>query len=101
RGRSFVGSETVANSADGFEKVRGSPKFFAQPPHVGVDGSTIDRSVVTPDVEQEAVAGLYAPATPREYFQEFELGGREINGVAFNGNFMPGHIEFQLTKTQL
>src|ERR1043166_1595018 len=78
---SFFGLEPITDAADRLEIIGRAADFFPQPSHVSIDGATIDRVLVTPNILQQPVAGLHASATPREDFEQLEFRRRQDHGL--------------------
>src|SRR5437773_11859500 len=56
-------AQTIAETADGFDRIAGLAQFLAQPADVSVNCASIDHAFVTPDIAEQAVAFL-DPAAP-------------------------------------
>ena len=55
-------AEPVAEPAHGFNCIASFPEFFAQAAYVRVHGTGIDYTLVTPNVVEQFIAVLHAPA---------------------------------------
>ena len=99
--RSLLGAEAVTDPADGLQVVRHGADLLAQPSHVGVDRAAVDRVLVTPDVLQEAVAGLHPPAAPGQELEQLELGRGELDLAPLHQHRVPGNIDLEVTETQV
>jgi hypothetical protein len=60
--RRLIFPEAISKSADRLNGATRFAKFFAQTPHMGIDGSRVDNTFVTPNVVQQSVPRLDAAA---------------------------------------
>ena len=60
--RPLLFPESIAKTAHGFNRIAGFPEFFAQAPYMRVHGTGVDYTLVTPDVVEQFIAVLHAPA---------------------------------------
>src|ERR1017187_3579828 len=74
--------ESVADTAHRIEVFGGGAKLLAQSAHVRINGAGINEAVVFPDIAQQLVPRLHAPAALRQERQQLELGGGQLDWLA-------------------
>src|SRR5438552_3948803 len=81
-------AQTIAETADRFDRIAGLAQFLAQPADVSVNGAGIDHTFVTPDVAEQAVAFLNPAAPLHQRAQQFVLEAGEMNDFAVDRDVM-------------
>src|SRR5438105_5019666 len=86
-------AQTIAKTADSFDRVASLAQFLAQPADVGIDGAGIDHAFITPDVAEEAVSLLHPASALHQSVQQFVFEAGEMNYFAIDGNMMAQAID--------
>src|ERR1035437_10196821 len=73
--------ESVADAAHRIEVFGGRTEFLAQAAHVRIYGAGVNEAVVFPDIAQQLVPRLHAPAALREQHQQLELGRCQLDSL--------------------
>jgi hypothetical protein len=90
-------AETVANPANCTDVSCDLAKLRAKPAHVRVNGTRVQIGVVSPDILQQTLARLCAPAPRHQYFEKSKFDLRELDGLRAQPNPMRFLIETQWT----
>ena len=92
--------DPVAKSTNGFDTIGGGAQFFAESPYVGIHGSGIDDSLVTPDVVEQGSARLHEPSALHEHIDEIKFGCCKLNQPAANRYPQTGLVQNDITDGQ-
>src|ERR1043165_1266040 len=63
-------AQTIAEAANRFDRVTGFAQFLPQSAHMRIDCAGVDHAFVTPDVAEETIAFLNAPAALHQGSQQ-------------------------------
>src|SRR4026207_939951 len=77
-------AQTIAEAANGFDRVTGFAQFLPQSAHVRIDCAGVDHAFVTPDVAKETIAFLNAPAALHQGSQQLEFDAGEMHDLAID-----------------
>ena len=94
------GRETVALAAQGLDAPGVPPEFFAQAADVGVDGAGVDGAGVAPDLLQQRVARLRAAPAFEQQAEQLELGGRQVELLAVEGDLEIAPVDDEFADGQ-
>src|SRR5437763_12221024 len=81
-------AQTIAKTADSFDRVASLAQFLAQPADVGIDRAGIDHAFVTPDIAEQAVPLLHPAAPLHQSTQKFVLEAGVMNYFNIERNMM-------------
>src|SRR4029453_14532935 len=79
----------------------GFAKFFPQAAHVRIDGARIDDTFVAPDIVEQTIARLDAPASLHERPQKSKLKAGEVDPLSIDRNFAARPINRNRTDRQM
>src|SRR5689334_22820491 len=77
-------AQTIAEAANSFDRVTGLAQLLPQSAHVSIDCTGVDHAFVTPDVAEEPITFLNAPAALHQGAQQLEFDASEMNDPAID-----------------
>src|SRR5438270_4453414 len=86
-------AQTIAKTADSFDRVASLAQFLAQPADMSINGAGIDHAFITPDVAKQAIPLLHPAAPLHKSPQQFVFEAGEMNYFTIDGNMMAQAID--------
>src|ERR1700745_409149 len=90
-------AQTVAETANSFDRVAGLAQFLPQSTHMSINGTGVDYTFVTPDIAEQAIAFLNAAAALHQRAKQFEFDAGEMHDLAIDQNLMAQSVDVDRT----
>src|SRR5215472_5090769 len=85
--------QPIAKAAHGFNHISGLAQLLAGSPNVGVNGASVDHTLIAPDFVQQTVPVLDPTATLHECAQQFKLKTGQVDAFPIDQNLMTSGID--------
>src|SRR5262245_47958622 len=89
-------NKTVSHPADGIQVPRGPAEFLAEPAHMSVHRSRVDKIVVLPDIAEQLLTRLHSSAALCQQGEKLKFCGGQLDAFSLHGYKVLRNINTEL-----